>query len=64
MELKEQALERQYGGRMAMLVLAHGGDITFLHNMAHRNMHRMSPSDVGQFRKECPELYAQYFGTN
>ena len=64
LEIKEQVLERQYGGRMAMLVLAHGGDITFLHDMAHRNMHRMSPSDVGQFRKECPELYAQYFGTN
>lgn len=61
LELKEQALERQYGGRMTMLVLAHGGDVTFLHNMAYRNMHRMSPNDIGQFRKECPDLYAEYF---
>ena len=64
LELKEQALERQYGGRMAMLTLAHGGDTSYLNDMVFRNMHRISPSDMEQFQKECPVLYGQYFNAS
>lgn len=61
LEIKEQALEHQYGGRMAMLMLAHAGDVSFLGDIAMRNLHRISPSDKEQFQKECPDLYNTYF---
>lgn len=61
LEIKEQTLEHQYGGRIAMLVMAHGGDISFLQDMAHRNVGRISPDDISQFRKELPDMYDLYF---
>lgn len=59
MEVKERALEQQYGGRMAALFYANGGDMNYFNNMAERNRHRISASDWEQLRKECPELYEQ-----
>ena len=41
--------------------MAHGGDISFLQDMAHRNVGRISPDDISQFRKELPDMYDLYF---
>ncbi len=46
---------------MATLFLAHGGDMSFLNDMAVRNMHRISSSDMDQLRKEEPDIYHQFF---